>query len=71
MPFAGTGFLTKREHGRSFFFIITMEFDTINKNMNRKKYVLMKYHLFGIHAEIMRAHRKNTQQTPAAIMTQF
>lgn len=76
MPFAGTGFTPKREHGTCFLFIITMEFlqkefDTINKNMNRKKCVLMKYDKFGIHTEIMRTHRKNAQQTPAAITPQF
>lgn len=43
------------------------ESDTINKNMNKKKCVLMKY-VFGIHTEIITAHRKNTQETPAAIM---
>lgn len=64
MPFAETGFTPKREHGTCFF-IITMEFvqkefDTINKNMNKKECALMKYRVFRIHTEIMRAHRKNT-----------
>lgn len=73
MPFAGTVFTPKREHGTCFFLIIAMEFmqkesDTINKNMNKKKCVLMKYHVFGIHTEIITAYRKNTQETPAAIM---
>lgn len=64
MPFAGTGFTPKWEHGTCFFLIITTEFvqkesDTINKNMNEKKYVLMKYHVLGINTKITTTHRKN------------
>lgn len=65
MPFAGAGFTPKWEHGTRFFLIITREFvqkesDTINKNMNKKKCVLMKYHVLGIGTKSTATHRKNT-----------
>lgn len=73
MTFAGTGFTPKWECGTYFLLIITKEFvqkesDTINTNMNKKKRVLMKYHVLGIDT----THGKNTyfweQETPDAVM---
>lgn len=64
MPFAETGFTPKWERGACFFLIITMKFvqkesDTINKNTNEKKCVLMKYHVLGNDTNFKTTQRKH------------
>lgn len=67
MPFAETGFTPKWERGACFSLIITMKFvqkesDTINKNTNEKKCVLMKYHVLG-NVQISRQLKGSTNIT--------
>lgn len=64
MPFAETGFTPKWERGACFSLIITMKFvqkesDTINKNTNEKKCVLMKYHVLGNDTNFKTTQRKH------------